>query len=102
MARYIDANRLIKELFRWRNDEVQKADFINGIRTAISLTSWAPTADVQKVKHAHWECVSSNDNCYMCTGENGCGYPFLLKEGTPYDNNMIYCPSCGAKMDEKE
>lgn len=28
------------------------------------------------------------------------GEPWVLIEGTPTENNMNYCPNCGAKMEE--
>lgn len=29
------------------------------------------------------------------TWETGCGNMFILLEGTPEDNKMIFCPYCG-------
>jgi hypothetical protein len=31
---------------------------------------------------------------------NTCGDPWLLPEGTPSTNGMIYCPICGGKLKE--
>lgn len=61
-----------------------------------------PKADVQKVNHAHWSCVSEDECNYMCDGKDGCGRVLSLVLGSPEDYDIGYCPFCGAKMDEKE
>jgi len=35
------------------------------------------------------------EGTYECSN---CGNPWSLMEGTPADNDMNYCPNCGAKM----
>ena len=59
------------------------------------------TVDAVEVVHNEWACVNESDNVYMCTGKNGCGGEIILLEGTPLENNFIYCPYCGARMDGK-
>jgi rubrerythrin len=61
-----------------------------------------PTADVQPVRHGRWneespDCLDG-DSVYVCSV---CGETWTLIEGTPLDNNMHYCPNCGAKMDSE-
>ena len=58
-------------------------------------------ADVAPVIHAHWiEQEDGNlDTYYTCSS---CKEDFDLIAGTPCENLYNYCPSCGAKMDEKE
>ena len=75
----------------WHKDDV----------VAAISSSAIPTADVAEVRHARWDCVNESDNVYMCAGVDGCGGEFVLLEGTPLDNDMIFCPYCGAKMDGK-
>ena len=60
-----------------------------------------PAADVAPVIHAHWiEQEDGNlDTYYTCSS---CKEDFDLIAGTPCENLYNYCPSCGAKMDEKE
>lgn len=36
-----------------------------------------------------------DDSTYECSQ---CGEPWTLIEGTPKENNMNYCPNCGAEM----
>lgn len=51
------------------------------------------TADVAPVIHAHWTGVSPMVDTIMCSN---CGWNYPTNDfATPY------CPSCGAKMDER-
>lgn len=45
-------------------------------------------------KKGRWEDFS-DDNSYRCTA---CGEIWALYDGTPEENNMNYCPNCGADM----
>lgn len=61
---------------------------------AENLKDWLPVA------HGHW--ISHEDNYvgdyYTCSV---CGCDWTTIDGTPEENNMKYCPECGAKMDEE-
>ena len=61
----------------------------------------APTIEARPVVHGHWiEQEDGNlDTYYTCSS---CKEDFDLIAGTPCENLYNYCPSCGAKMDEKE
>lgn len=60
-----------------------------------------PAADVQPVKHGYWEEVTD----YVCWEEapfyrcSVCGEEWYLEAGNPKENNMNFCPRCGARMD---
>ena len=62
-----------------------------------------PAADVVEVRHGRW--IPSDmgggepDEAYICSE---CGEPLILNEGTPEENNMRYCPACGARMDKED
>ena len=68
-------------------------------QAAMSITEELPAVDAAPVVHARW--IEIEDSCgdchYQCTG---CGEEWNLNAGTPAENNMNYCPNCGAKMDK--
>lgn len=100
MPRYIDAHELAKEIILLEIEAKQKNknEVASGLLTSRTAISLAPTADVEEVKWANWECVNEFDNVWMCTGEEGCGNEIIFLEGTPDDNEWNYCPHCGTKM----
>ena len=77
----------------------------------ISLIEQAPAADVQEVKHSHWEQVSVTD--YPCEGVDEISIASMFCPnckrwsttvyvyGNPTEH-ANYCSFCGAKMDGKE
>ena len=65
---------------------------------ALSVINYAPAADVAPVKHGYWEELDE-EGCYSCSA---CGNPWIIIDGTPQDNEMYFCPNCGAKMDGGE
>jgi len=54
---------------------------------------------IEERKTGKWEKVDDmwDDNVYKCSA---CYGMFNLIEGTPQDNDMNYCPYCGARMME--
>ena len=88
MSRLIDADALEQYLSQCVFDE------------DTTFASWAirhaPTVDA--VKHGYWIPKSGydGDEYYDCSV---CGESWVLNDGTPQENNMNYCPRCGAKMD---
>lgn len=60
-------------------------------------------ADVAQVRHGRW--IPSDmgggepDEAYICSE---CEEPWTLIAGTPEENNMRYCPACGARMDKED
>lgn len=62
----------------------------------------APTIDAEPVVHGRWEVMldyPGNDGVFVCSN---CKEAWILNGGTPAQNNMNYCPRCGAKIDEKD
>ena len=53
----------------------------------------------EQPKHGHWieQEGFDGDVYYDCSV---CGESWVTVEGTPEDNRMVFCPHCGAKMDE--
>ena len=60
-----------------------------------------PTVDAAPVKHGRWieKEGFDGDSYYTCSS---CGCDWTTIDGTPVQNNMRYCPECGAKMDLEE
>ena len=104
MAEYIEKNKAIKELYEVYDYEFPTASggFDEYARMIVPNTiKNMPAADVAPVVHGHWiEQEDGNlDTYYTCSS---CKEDFDLIAGTPCENLYNYCPSCGAKMDEKE
>lgn len=90
MSRYIDADKLCE----FARNHVNKSVDCNDIMRF-------PFADVQEVRHGHWEFrfegTYSRTRCYctVCKQPSGIG-------GIRKNQLKPYCPNCGAKMDEEE
>lgn len=101
MAKYINVEDLTKSLREMRTKHAIQAVFgpdqienaiqagtLEGIAQAIELL---PAADVQEVKHGRWELIDKGHGFYdwECSACGGSGR-----------GDYVYCPNCGAKMDE--
>ena len=54
----------------------------------------------QLPKRGEWKETDmgwDGDTAWVCSV---CGEPWTLIDGTPKENNMNFCPNCGAKMTE--
>lgn len=98
MKEYIERAQLLKNL---GYDETRRADVLPGSTFDIVLKE--PAADVAEVRHGRW--IPSDmgggepDEAYICSE---CGEPWTLIDGNPAENNMRYCPNCGAPMDKED
>lgn len=96
MAMYIDADALLL-------DEIERCGSIPLVGTGTSDNKYLTEVlrreyvDVEPVKHGHW-ITDSDDNWYECSS---CKCLWMTISGTPQDNNMRFCPECGAHMDEE-
>ena len=90
MAEYIEREAAIKELM---NDAPEQVGYSR--EDAADCIRYMDVANVAPVQHAKWEVVvGSNGKEYMvCTG---------CRKQQDLTGVFSYCPSCGAKMDEKE
>ena len=95
MARYIDADLLLKDI----NESVVfsvRAGYISPeLRGAIKILDRidnAPTADVEEVKHGTWKLF--DDGSGRC---DQCGK--IQRDVWDIENVQNYCCHCGAKMD---
>lgn len=85
MPKYIDADVLKSKIFC---DNPAGMDLYKALMTFIDHF---PAADVTPIVHAHWVDDGLFSICSNC-----CKYRIF--PGEEYD--FVYCPRCGAKMDE--
>lgn len=99
MAEYIDRQKLLEEINLQKaasRHSFPRQHFVVG--DVLELIRIAPVEDVAPVVHGKWEVEEDifGDDTYICSV---CKEPWVLITGTPQNNNMNYCPNCGAKMD---
>lgn len=74
--------------------------YLQAIEHVTEILELMPAADVLPVKHGYWEEVIGyggwGDTHYRCSV---CGEEWCLEDGKSKDNNMNFCPRCGARMD---
>lgn len=89
MARYIDADKLLKK--KWDADT--RCGYVQVVD--VGTIEEQPTADVVEVVHGYWEAYPTRNykRCSVCKTEY-----YKLYNG--FKGN--YCPNCGAKMDGKK
>lgn len=90
--RLIDADRLTDAL--WKMTILQNETVYYALRTAIKTVKSCPTVDPEDLRpHSQWV---SRGYKWVCSE---CGMA-TNADGTPLENNLRYCPNCGAKMEE--
>ena len=94
--RLIDVDKLTTEIKReYCEDCIDDACDLCWVIDCIKYLKNAPTVEAEPIKHAHWGLFDDNTNTYKCSN---CGELWTLNADTPEENNMNYCPKCGAKM----
>ena len=89
MARYIDLDKCSQ----YKTNH-------GGYPDTFAFPPWTEFEDVAPVIHAH--CNEFSDYTGTCYAEcSRCDLLWWLEEGTAEENEMFYCPKCGAKMDEE-
>lgn len=79
--------------------EMSDAELMDAIRKAPIIVK--PAVDAAPVVHGRWiEIEDSWGDCHYQCSE--CGEEWNLDAGTPVENNMNFCPRCGAKMDKED
>lgn len=91
----IDANERAGEFWLCDDEVNATIQFLKEQTAVIPAIEAAPNIEPKLGK---WEKVDDLDgDChYRCSF---CGEEWFLNEGTPNENNMNYCPNCGAKME---
>lgn len=69
----------------------------NDGQAAVAAIEEIHAVDAVPVVRGEWEEAEMgyDDYAWVCTV---CGEPWVLNAGTPSENNMNYCPNCGARM----
>lgn len=71
------------------------------VRLMYEVLTLKPAADARPVVHGRWNeerpDFIDGDSIYVCSV---CGETWDLEAGTPKENNMNFCPNCGATMEE--
>lgn len=98
MSRYINVELLKNKILEDMAKAEREGRDCNGYTDALFHLKTMPTADVVEVKHGEW--IEKDDSwggvLYTCSV---CDCDWTTIDGTPFENNMRYCPECGAKMD---
>ena len=96
MAEYIERQKAISPLYRWKNiiknTYGENDEYVRCLTEAIEKIKDVPSADVAPVRHGRWDASYMND--FLVCSE--CVHYWIYK-GDQYDYR--YCPNCGAKMD---
>lgn len=97
----IDKMRSLKSRFRAKND--WDSGYDTAIAEAFEHIKRVPVADVQPVKHGHWEEEDTMpyDNFVVCS-ECGMNLSYQNYTKEEWQESFRYCPCCGARMDLKE
>ena len=83
MAEYFE-----KETFKsWMKENITENPMI------LTAIDYAPSADVEPVRHGYWQVGYFRDRVCSC-----CLHPDNDLDDYPHP----YCPNCGAKMDKKK
>ena len=85
MRKYIDADRLEKD--GWSMHRIRQASPTEMIYETKKPTDF-PAADVQEVKHGHWEFIGGYGYQYRCSVCVTCA-----------ERKTKFCSNCGARMD---
>lgn len=104
MDEYISREKAIELIQpRVKPSTVYGEGYLQAIEHASDMIALMPAADVQPVVHGKWEEVEEyggwGDIYYRCSV---CGEEWLLNDGKPKENNMNFCPRCGARMDGEQ
>ena len=101
MAKYIHKQAAIHALVNEAN--IHNNPIKRAYTRAAAIIEQITAEDVQPVKHGYWEEVTDyggwGDTHYGCSV---CGEEWYLEDGKPKDNNMNFCPRCGARMDGEQ
>ena len=79
----------------WLHDYGFPTNVIAALTDVKRFVKNLPTIEPE-VRHGQWRIIDNDWNCWRCTC---CGEEWVLNDGNPSDNGMMFCPHCGARMD---
>ena len=88
----IDADSFAEQYGNYYAEEGPEEGFIG---TVGELIAQQPTIEAKPVRHGRWVIINTDANVWECTT---CGEEWMLNDGNPSDNNMLFCPHCGSRM----
>ena len=97
-----DLEKIFANLVPYVIDNALDEAYMHGLDAGHEALQNMPTVDAVPVIHGRWLTCEDGwgDEHYQCSE---CGLEWVLNDGTPLENDMHYCPNCGARMDgEKE
>lgn len=99
MPRYIDADKLRDEVDGTLNWETNNE--YNMYSDIMDMIDYAPTEDVQPVKHGRWITseITTDSGCTSCSCCHSEYYIGDLQNLEGDNDFVMYCPNCGARMD---
>ena len=110
MARYIDADMLLKELEVReiattiqtkqgdKKHRICQRGILSGLNWSRNIIYEIPTADVVEAKHGEWK-IKRDDYDYEYMKCSCCKEEFYPCDSDTVDETPNYCPHCGVKMD---
>lgn len=97
MAEYVDREAALRAIQGQRGPcrSFAQNQMLDHLRAGILRI---PAEDVAPVVHGRW--IEKDDDWFATYYDcSVCGESWVPIDGTPEENNVKYCPSCGAKMD---
>lgn len=94
---YLDLMCAAGQLATLTDDDFEEAIFLKRKIEALDMAHNALKKALQERPKGRWKLIQEDWNTYECTE---CKEWWTLESGTPLDNNMAYCPFCGAFLDE--
>ena len=79
---------------------ISSGDYQETFKMAVSALRPVSRERVERMWRGDWKFEPDIYDCgtYVCSK---CGEPWTLIDGTPVENNMNFCPNCGAALTDE-
>lgn len=99
--RLIDADEVLSKIDKHHRSEPTEPyrlnDYDKGVNWGLDIATDIVFSALTVEKRGRWIPWDGVEVTYKCSI---CGADWDCLEGTPMDNEMYYCPNCGARMGE--